>query len=239
MGFEPTTSSMPSRRAPNCATAPPKECLSLSQPVKESLASSLQAFPNFIIIIDRCRLCCRLFEETNEPAHPTPKACQKNSGSSYCGIGFHVCGRLLVVSPAAYPSETSRSFRILHRPAHSVHSGKGRKDQLRNRPAKPGADRHLCPLRVSARRLRALLVRQAALRPAYSHVIRTSLTLRRYASSPPLAARAEGWPATTWSVLCGLFRRNFCEARRRFFQIGFHVWVHVANRPADSAAQQI
>ncbi len=24
MGFEPTTSSMPSRRAPNCATAPPK-----------------------------------------------------------------------------------------------------------------------------------------------------------------------------------------------------------------------
>jgi hypothetical protein len=23
MGFEPTTSSMPSRRAPNCATAPP------------------------------------------------------------------------------------------------------------------------------------------------------------------------------------------------------------------------
>ncbi len=25
MGFEPTTSSMPSRRAPNCATAPPKE----------------------------------------------------------------------------------------------------------------------------------------------------------------------------------------------------------------------
>ena len=27
MGFEPTTSSMPSRRAPNCATAPPKEYL--------------------------------------------------------------------------------------------------------------------------------------------------------------------------------------------------------------------
>ncbi len=25
MGFEPTTSSMPSRRAPNCATAPPEE----------------------------------------------------------------------------------------------------------------------------------------------------------------------------------------------------------------------
>ena len=25
MGFEPTTSSMPSRRAPSCATAPPKE----------------------------------------------------------------------------------------------------------------------------------------------------------------------------------------------------------------------
>src|SRR5215469_7075185 len=25
MGFEPTTSSMPSRRAPNCATAPPKD----------------------------------------------------------------------------------------------------------------------------------------------------------------------------------------------------------------------
>jgi hypothetical protein len=25
MGFEPTTSSMPSRRAPNCATAPPKK----------------------------------------------------------------------------------------------------------------------------------------------------------------------------------------------------------------------
>jgi hypothetical protein len=24
MGFEPTTSSMPSRRAPNCATAPPR-----------------------------------------------------------------------------------------------------------------------------------------------------------------------------------------------------------------------
>jgi hypothetical protein len=24
MGFEPTTSSMPSRRAPNCATAPPE-----------------------------------------------------------------------------------------------------------------------------------------------------------------------------------------------------------------------
>src|SRR5215472_19137611 len=49
MGFEPTTSSMPSRRAPNCATAPPKESLSLSQPVKESLASSLQVFPDFII----------------------------------------------------------------------------------------------------------------------------------------------------------------------------------------------
>src|SRR5690242_13024200 len=27
MGFEPTTSSMPSRRAPNCATAPPEERL--------------------------------------------------------------------------------------------------------------------------------------------------------------------------------------------------------------------
>ena len=27
MGFEPTTSSMPSRRAPNCATAPLNECL--------------------------------------------------------------------------------------------------------------------------------------------------------------------------------------------------------------------
>jgi hypothetical protein len=25
MGFEPTTSSMPSRRAPNCATAPPQD----------------------------------------------------------------------------------------------------------------------------------------------------------------------------------------------------------------------
>jgi hypothetical protein len=27
MGFEPTTSSMPSRRAPNCATAPPESYL--------------------------------------------------------------------------------------------------------------------------------------------------------------------------------------------------------------------
>ena len=31
MGFEPTTSSMPSRRAPNCATAPPEAEFSLSQ----------------------------------------------------------------------------------------------------------------------------------------------------------------------------------------------------------------
>ena len=147
-------------------------------------------FSKFYHFIGRCRLCCCLFEETNDPAHPTPKGCQRNSGSSYCSIGTHVCGRLLVVSPAAYPSETSRSFRILHRPAHSGHSGKGRKDQLRNRPAKPRADRHLCPLRFSARRLRALLVRQAALRPAYSHVIATSLTLRgmllRHLWQPPL-----------------------------------------------------
>src|SRR5215471_5809295 len=41
MGFEPTTSSMPSRRAPNCATAPPKECLSLSQHAKERVAAAI------------------------------------------------------------------------------------------------------------------------------------------------------------------------------------------------------
>jgi hypothetical protein len=31
MGFEPTTSSMPSRRAPNCATAPPQDSFMLAQ----------------------------------------------------------------------------------------------------------------------------------------------------------------------------------------------------------------
>src|SRR6267378_498048 len=41
MGFEPTTSSMPSRRAPNCATAPPKELPSLSQRAEKSPAQRL------------------------------------------------------------------------------------------------------------------------------------------------------------------------------------------------------
>src|SRR2546429_2704445 len=153
MGFEPTTSSMPSRRAPNCATAPPKECLSLSQLAKDSLASSFQAFPNLIIFIRRCCGFAAVgLRKRNEPSHCNSKICQRNSASSYCSV----CGRLRVVSRAAYPSETGRSFGILHRPAHSGHSGKQRKDRLRNRPAKPGADLHLCPLRVSARRLRAL-----------------------------------------------------------------------------------
>src|SRR4030095_182439 len=37
MGFEPTTSSMPSRRAPNCATAPPSS-FSLTQDLPEITA---------------------------------------------------------------------------------------------------------------------------------------------------------------------------------------------------------
>jgi hypothetical protein len=37
-GFEPVTSSMPSRRAPNCATAPPsyRECLTYNIPSREA-----------------------------------------------------------------------------------------------------------------------------------------------------------------------------------------------------------
>ena len=41
MGFEPTTSSMPSRRAPNCATAPPEERLNSSIASKQSPVRSL------------------------------------------------------------------------------------------------------------------------------------------------------------------------------------------------------
>src|SRR5258708_2235080 len=36
MGFEPTTSSMPSRRAPSCATAPPEELFDSTTRVSES-----------------------------------------------------------------------------------------------------------------------------------------------------------------------------------------------------------
>jgi hypothetical protein len=41
MGFEPTTSSMPSRRAPNCATAPPEHFLMLAQARNERLRRAL------------------------------------------------------------------------------------------------------------------------------------------------------------------------------------------------------
>ena len=51
MGIEPTTSSMPSRRAPNCATAPRGEIIQFITACDTSLASSIQAFPDFIFLI--------------------------------------------------------------------------------------------------------------------------------------------------------------------------------------------
>src|SRR2546429_3396567 len=49
MGFEPTTSSMPSRRAPNCATAPPKEWLEFIIAGERESPSSPYRFSNFVI----------------------------------------------------------------------------------------------------------------------------------------------------------------------------------------------
>src|ERR1700675_4116779 len=60
MGFEPTTSSMPSRRAPNCATAPPEElpkfitaCRKEScSALIESLHQGPPLFPQILVVFD-------------------------------------------------------------------------------------------------------------------------------------------------------------------------------------------
>ena len=46
MGFEPTTSSMPSRRAPNCATAPPGQFRDVSI---RALASSMRGRQSVVV----------------------------------------------------------------------------------------------------------------------------------------------------------------------------------------------
>src|SRR5271168_1387104 len=46
MGFEPTTSSMPSRRAPNCATAPP------SKNYRYFYITGIRSGSNFLVFLD-------------------------------------------------------------------------------------------------------------------------------------------------------------------------------------------
>ena len=47
MGFEPTTSSMPSRRAPNCATAPPEDIFNSTTRFDEEVGAKWVASARF------------------------------------------------------------------------------------------------------------------------------------------------------------------------------------------------
>src|ERR1700674_3858411 len=82
MGFEPTTSSMPSRRAPNCATAPPGR---LSDVSIRALASSMRVPQSVVVSASNISGESHEFSKSNKCVNLT------ENSSAMCRTSYQHC----------------------------------------------------------------------------------------------------------------------------------------------------